>query len=212
MNNKNVFAAILLLSPFSFFTSFAFAAGNGVNPTFTVTATIPYAYQISCSTAGTCTNDTVPFGTLTEADLKAGKSAIAAATVYTNDTGTPGGVTYSVNPPTGESSFALASTTAGVNTTIPYTVTYTDCTGTESADLDPGAVKYLPPSASAIVPVNGGAAPCSNYESVTNPTTPELGRGDFTFKTIPIPSNFPEAGTYTQDITINVCADQAASC
>ena len=206
MKNKNILRMLLISC--CVYTAQAFAAGAGVNAAFNLSATVPYTYQLACAGAATC-NPTIDFGTLTPTALGAGVTIIQAATVYTNNIATSGGVTFSLNPTGG--SFAMPSTTAGVVSTIPYTVTYTDCAGTTSSNLTASQAVWLAPSASATV-MTGGSVPCSKYLDATNQNIAELRRGNFTFKIPAYTSNYPQGGVYAQSIKVDICDGNSPAC
>jgi hypothetical protein len=202
MKNKNILLSFLMIL---FFSSHIYA--TPVTGTFTVTADVPYTYNIACAGNDTCNNASVAFPSLTQSVLTQGLNRVWSATIYTDDSAN--GVSFSLVPTGG--TFAMSA--PGVSTTIPYTVSYTNCIDGTTA-VAPNTYQTLTGAeSSTVAPSGGGSAPCANYTSTATPDTQELGRGNFTFTIAPYTSNFPEPDqNYTQAITVDVCDGSTTPC
>ncbi len=202
MKNKNILFVLSLI----FSGAIHSVSAAPVTAGFTVTASVPYTYNMACGGLDTCTNDAITFPSLTQDTLSQGVQSVASATIYTDDVAN--GVSFSLVPQ-GSSTFEMSA--PGISTTIPYAVSYTGCTDV-TAPVTPNTYQPLSAAVASIVAING-TTPCANYKSTANPNTQEAGRGDFTFTIAPYTSNFPTpSDAYTQSVTVDVCDGDVTSC
>jgi hypothetical protein len=172
----------------------------------TVQATVNSVSSIYCSNGQTCTTvPTINFGTLTPTQFSSGVTLYQILTLGTNS---PSGLTYSITATPSPNAFALTDVAGKATTTIPYQVAYTGCDNvTTAAQTAPYTADLTANQSSVVNP--GSGSWCNSL--TTSATAPGTGYGTFSFIIEPNTA-LPQAATYNQTLTINVCTGSVPSC